>query len=617
MMVNILSVSVEQLELNDSTVDIGAVNISQEHWDGHYLESNGTLFSRPLWRKDAAEDPAGAANRLSWRPHSWVLYSALTGHELLLLDDMGLHPPTGAVSTWSFYTDANVTAQIELECSETVAPTSAPSASPSASPSQPPSSSPSASPSLEPTPSPTANPSSSPSQPPSASPSTAPSPAPSTAPSQPPTASPSTAPSLAPSMAPTQPPSRSPTTSCELLRVRVTSTVPADEARAAQYAAEFSGSFEQQTSASIDFRTTWIRWSDGARVEYSAQLGSWLITASSSRLTVESAGEMPPLDAMWRPSDDDSLQVGVETECAVYTDAPTGEPTAEPTLEPTVEPTQQTATPTRAPTGMPTTSWPTTIAPTLPPVDECSRWGVRYSVAITLRLLGWTQNLETEGALRELLQTAFVSGILQRWAPWAWRAEWCSKLESMAYVVVALRRRRALLQEPQDVEVEAVFLVNADLFADVFNASEYNATAFAADMASVVAQGLEQEGEAGGGGGGELGALDVSEEFTQSMQTTMATTQVSKDDTGDALDDDCDAIWLKCWMLYASLLAVALVLLLGAAWFCRKTRADVASGKFTSVETTAPGLEMTSPTSPAQGLNRDVAAGAGAQNLDL
>ena len=87
---------------------------STEHWDGHYLEDNDTLFSRPLWLKDVAEDPAGAANRLSWRPHSWVLYSARPGHELLLLDDMGLHPPTGAVSTWSFYTDANVTTQIEL-----------------------------------------------------------------------------------------------------------------------------------------------------------------------------------------------------------------------------------------------------------------------------------------------------------------------------------------------------------------------------------------------------------------------------------------------------------------------------------------------------------------------
>ena len=75
MMVNIINISVDaQLEL-----DASSFNISPEHWDGHYLEDDLTLFSRPIWHKDTAEDSAGSANQLSWRPDSWVLYSARTG----------------------------------------------------------------------------------------------------------------------------------------------------------------------------------------------------------------------------------------------------------------------------------------------------------------------------------------------------------------------------------------------------------------------------------------------------------------------------------------------------------------------------------------------------------
>lgn len=280
-----------------------------------------------------------------------------------------------------------------------------------------------------------------------------------------------------------------------------------------------------------------------------------------------------------------------------------------------MEPTQETSAPSRMPSTNPTTSYPTTLAPTLPPVDECSNFGVRYSVAVTMRLLNWVQNLDTETSLREIVREAFVSGVLRRWAPWT--GEWCFR-QSMQYTVIDLRRR---LQDAQDVDVEAVFSMNVRLFADVFNQSAYNATEFEGDMASAVSAGLvQQEEEEGGENGGELGALSVGDEFTQSIETTIATTDEAKDETGFGLGDDCDAFGLKCWMLYAILVLVLLFMIIGAVWFCKKTRADVAKGKFASVdnagETTSNDVEM-QPTATPDNEKALTTEEAGAQNLDL
>ena len=64
--------------------------------------------------------------------------------------------------------------------------------------------------------------------------------------------------------------------------------------------------------------------------------------------------------------------------------------------------------------------------------------------------------------------------------------------------------------------------------------------------------------------------------------------------------------------------SAALMLLLGATLFCKKTRADVRKGKFTSVDATSPDVEMQA-TSPAttQELHSEEVAGTGTQNLDL
>ena len=115
----------------------------------------------------------------------------------------------------------------------------------------------------------------------------------------------------------------------------------------------------------------------------------------------------------------------------------------------------------------------------------------------------------------------------------------------------------------------------------------------------------------------------MSDEFTQSIETTTSTTEEAKDETGFGLGDDCDAFGLKCWMLYAIVLVALLLMALAAVWFCKRTKADVAKGKFSSVdkagETTSPDVEMqpTSPTTQELKSGQEEAADTGRQNLDL
>ena len=135
MIVNIRKIFENGQQVNDSN------SIIHEHWNGHYFEDNSTLhFDRPQWKK--------GSSIIRWKkPSSWSIYSGISQHELIYLNDKGLHPPTGQASIWYYYLDYNVSVEIELECSDSLAPTAAPSYSPSNFPSQPPTSFPSQAPS--------------------------------------------------------------------------------------------------------------------------------------------------------------------------------------------------------------------------------------------------------------------------------------------------------------------------------------------------------------------------------------------------------------------------------------------------------------------------------------
>ena len=101
----------------------GTANITKEHWNGHYIE-DGIVKDRPKWKKDSFEDVDNAHGFIEFDDDErWVIHSGITNHELVLLDEKGLQPPTNQITIWHFYTDYNIAANVRLECSHSWAPT--------------------------------------------------------------------------------------------------------------------------------------------------------------------------------------------------------------------------------------------------------------------------------------------------------------------------------------------------------------------------------------------------------------------------------------------------------------------------------------------------------------
>jgi len=628
MVVKIINIWHGEQKINESTqiVSVGAgnggrINISHEHWNGHYLENVAKSFSRPTWSKDSSLDLPDKDGLISWRPTSWRIHSGITGHELLYLNDRGLHPPTRQLSHWVFYLNYNVTFDLELECSDSVAPTAAPSYSPTTAPTETPSNAPTNAPTSEPTDAPSQSPSAVPTYSPSDSPTLAPVVSPTAAPSYSPTDAPTDDPTTAPTGSPSQPPTFAPTTYCELMRVRVIDVLGSSDTASdlEMYQTEFDSSFEQLTSSSINYRTHWLRLSDRATIQYDDETMNWVITGPTDILSISSTAEQPPASGTWSSSANPDLDIVINTQCAVYTDNPTMDPTTEPTSDPTMEPTTPSLDPTVTPTSQPTTASPTTAAPTrdfTPPAGSCGAFSIELAFTIFA-------NTYSEAEIREFILSAFADAV-QRAANRTWdNTAWCVQIKSLSITPVSSERRR-LLQE--DVNVVAELTVGAALYTQYFSTydqDDFNAYFEEFLFLYLVTDGHpEQSNNAtnngnnnNGNNGVGLGAFTASN--PESITTTaMETTEVSDDNELPlGLGNTCP-FGLACWILYTIFLALFCFLLIFVLCFCRKTKQDVERAKFANkmAQPSSRNIEMqgvatsapASPASPApQGTSPD------------
>eukprot|EP01084_Bolivina_argentea_P255550 429860_1 len=558
------------------------VNIAGEHWNGHYIEDAVMAYDRPQWGKDTDEDPLNSEGSISWRPNTWVLRSGITQHEWIFQDDKHLHPPTGQSSTWKYYLDVSVTAEIELECSESLAPSGAPTDAPSQSPTQPPSKAPSAAPTATPSATPTTSPSAAPSNAPSLAPSSTPTGKPSLAPSATPTAAPSSVPSVAPSLAPTQPPTQSPITSCELLRVRIQSIVSrgAKAGGLSDYQSEFDSSFEQQSKL-MHFRSNWLRKSDGARITYDGVNNQWMVIgASNYNMMVLSTDEMPPIAADWSVSSTEAdsssasaAVVSVTTECAVYTDEPTAQPTKAPV---TSAPSIETEAPSVPPTLSPTTLEPTTARPTMK--EGCEG----YRISVVFQLIEWVQTQQTEEEIKYLVVGAVTEIILETKAMEEWNDAWCVVIndEDITFTEMGNSEgRRRILQDVVNTKVETVLSVN-DALEDAYFGN-YNERKFQHFLESKIEPQLPQNG------GGAMLVLNVSD--PESIAIT--TTEIKEEEESGGLlglEGECPVFGMICWHLILIAVVLICVCVIFVTWFCQKTKKEIASGKFHDLKAAEP-----------------------------
>lgn len=356
-----------------------------------------------------------------------------------------------------------------------------------------------------------------------------------------------------------------------------------------EYQSVFNGWYSQ--SGLVNYRTSWIRFTDGTRIEYDDDAMEWHITSDSIQLQLLSLDEVPPsYSANWTSSEDILIDVSVSTECTGYTEEPTSDPTLEPTSLPSVAPSNPTAQPTIEPTPSPTTATPTTAKPTLPApteIAECGSYGVYYELDIVLSLSGWNQTNNTESAIAQLVEDAFVAAVLA--VTVSWDGDYCFSTKTLTF---DSRRRLIRIRDVSDLEVSVSmeFTMNDVLYDDYFTTS--NTTTFATDFTEYFESELEENEE---DGGGALAAYTVNNEMPQIVNTS-APTSAPTTGFGFGVTDDCDAWGLVCWQLYIVLILLVVLLCCGVIWWCRWTNNEVEKMRLKRFE----GMEK--ETSTGQGL---------------
>jgi len=335
----------------------------------------------------------------------------------------------------------------------------------------------------------------------------------------------------------------------------------------ASYQSEFDGSYAR--SGWVNHRASWLRLSNGNRMDYDPEAMEWQITAKSTRLAVWSLDGMPPSLGHWTSSDHELVDVLLTTECKELTEEPTMPPSSEPTWTPTGNPTHPSSEPTShptQPTAVPTTAWPSTGRPTLPHalgIGECSDWETFHVLEAVLSLTGWNQTEDTEQAVAHLAEDSFVTAVLKVTTDWDER--YCFSTTSFEF---STRRRRL---SDSEVEVAMEFTMNDVLYNDYFTRS--TTTVFMADFTEYFGNELADRNE---GGGGRVSGFMVDHEIAAFYNASSPTSAPSEGLAfGFGIHDRCDAWGFVCWQLYTILGCVALFMCCGVLCTCRWTHTEI------------------------------------------